>query len=253
MADGDLRPIPPLCQRERMVKGIARELGQINWAQDAIDVHHGEISLIAEFLRRSGFMRLRPTLRRTACSVARWATSMAACSAARWCSITTRGRPLRTISRCTPGGPRYAAVGHFVSHGIRFPCLLHLRELLLDHVRHHSPSQEVDRFDVINDFTERTWTRVAITEASRGRRKTAAGGRREERRRRDRPSRRGNEPADHRVSTLIKFVVPGHPTGTPAVMTTVSPGCTRPQPPARRRGLRRSADPSSAGSDSAAA
>ena len=35
-----------------------------------------------------------------------------------------------------------------------------------------------------------------------------------------------DEPADHRVSTLIKFVIPGRPTGTPAVMTTVSPRCT---------------------------
>ena len=32
---------------------------------------------------------------------------------------------------------------------------------------------------------------------------------------------------DHRVSTLIKFVIPARPTGTPAVMTTVSPRCTR--------------------------
>ena len=77
----------------------------------------------------------------------------------------------------------------FLSPGIRFPCLLQLRELLLDHVTasFRLPGSRSLRYD----FTERTWTRVAITEASRGRRKTAAGGRREERRRRDRPSRRG--------------------------------------------------------------
>ena len=34
-----------LAERERMMKGIARELGKINWAQDAIDVHHGETPL----------------------------------------------------------------------------------------------------------------------------------------------------------------------------------------------------------------
>ena len=78
----------------------------------------------------------------------------------------------------------------------------------------------------MNDFTERTWTRVAVTEASRGRRKTAAGGRREEPEGEIARRAGDNEPADHRVSTLIKFVVPGHPTGTPAVMTTVSPRCT---------------------------
>src|SRR5207249_4642406 len=38
---------------------------------------------------------------------------------------------------------------------------------------------------------------------------------------------RGDEPSDHRVSTFMKFVIPGRPTGTPAVMTTVSPRCTR--------------------------
>ena len=79
MADGHVRLIP-FRQRQRVTKGIARKLREVNRAQDAIDVHHGETSLIAEFLPRSGFMRLRRTLRRTACSVARKATSMAACS-----------------------------------------------------------------------------------------------------------------------------------------------------------------------------
>ena len=52
--------------------------------------------LDVEFRSRSGFMRLRPTLLRTARSVARSASSMAACSATcrRW--ITTLGRPLST-------------------------------------------------------------------------------------------------------------------------------------------------------------
>jgi hypothetical protein len=38
---------------------------------------------------------------------------------------------------------------------------------------------------------------------------------------------RGDEPSAHRVSTFMKFVIPGRPTGTPAVITTVSPRCTR--------------------------
>jgi hypothetical protein len=54
-----------------------------------MDGHHAEMPAVIEFLPRSGFMRLRPTLLRTARSVARSASSMAACSATcrRW--ITT--------------------------------------------------------------------------------------------------------------------------------------------------------------------
>jgi len=50
----------------------------------------------AEFRRRSGFMRRRLTLRRTACSVARSARSMTTCGEASRRSTTTLGSPLRT-------------------------------------------------------------------------------------------------------------------------------------------------------------
>ena len=54
---------------------------------------------------------------------------------------------------------------------------------------------------------------MAITETIRSRRKTAAGGRREEPEGEIARRAEDNEPADHRVSTLIKFVVPGTPRG----------------------------------------
>jgi hypothetical protein len=60
------------------------------------DSHYGETPRGAALLPRNGFMRRRPTLRRTACSVATSATSMAACSETSRRSITTLGRPLIT-------------------------------------------------------------------------------------------------------------------------------------------------------------
>ena len=79
----------------------------------------------------------------------------------------------------------------------------------------------------MNDLAERTWTRVPHRGHQGPREDHLAAERRENLSGGEIvPRAEDNEPAGHRVSNLIKFVVPGHPTGTPAVMTTGSPRCT---------------------------